>query len=104
MDIDQMTPEQHVECMQKGLCFGCGKQGHLGKDCPDRAGTSKQTQTKKYNGNKLNQHIQSLLKDMNDEEIDEFWKESEAQGFYKGELPRRQSLLVLTSLMLVLLG
>ena len=77
-----MTPEQHAECMQKGLCFGCGKQGHLGKDCPDRAGTSKPTQTKKYNGKELHQHIRSLLKDMNDEEIDEFWKESEAQGFY----------------------
>ena len=35
MDIDQMTPERHAECMQKGLCFGCSKQGHLGKDCPD---------------------------------------------------------------------
>ena len=49
------------------------------KDCPDRAGTLKQT--KKYNGKELHQHIRSLLKDMNDEEIDEFWKESEAQGF-----------------------
>jgi len=81
MDIDRMMPERHAKCMQKGLCFGCGKQGHLGKDCPDRASTSKQTQTKKYNGKELHQHIQSLLKDMNDKEIDEFWKESEAQGF-----------------------
>jgi len=55
------------------------KQGHLGKDCPDQAGNSKQT--KKYNRKELHQHIRSLLKDMNDEEIDEFWKESEAQGF-----------------------
>ena len=55
------------------------KQGHLGKDCPDRAGNSKQT--KKYNGKELHKHIRSLLKDMNDEEVDEFWKESEAQGF-----------------------
>ena len=69
MDINRMTPERHAECMQKGLCFGCGKQGHLGKDCPDRAGTSKQTQTKRYNGKELHQHIRSLLKDMNDEEI-----------------------------------
>jgi len=81
MDIDRMMPERHVECMQKGLCFGCRKQGHLRKDCPDRAGTSKQIQTKKYNGKELHQHIRSLLKDMNDEEIDKFWKESEAQGF-----------------------
>jgi len=36
---------------------------------------------RRYNGKELHQHIQSLLKDMNDEEIDEFWKESEAQGF-----------------------
>ena len=79
MDIDRMMPKRHAECMQKGLCFGSGKQGHLGKYCPNRAGTSKQT--KKYNGKELHQHIQSLLKDMNDEEIDKFWKESEAQGF-----------------------
>jgi len=74
-----MMPERHAKCMQKGLCFGCGKQGHLRKDCPDRAGTSKQT--KKYNGKELHQHIRSLLKEMNNKEIDEFWKESEAQGF-----------------------
>jgi len=40
-----------------------------------------QNRLKKYNGKELHQHIRSLLKDMNDEEIDEFWKESEAQGF-----------------------
>ena len=34
MDIDAMTTEQQDEAMKKGLCFGCGKRGHLSKDCP----------------------------------------------------------------------
>ena len=28
MDIDSMSTEQRAEAMKKGLCFGCGKQGH----------------------------------------------------------------------------
>lgn len=88
MDIDKMTPEVHAECMRKGLCFRCRKQGHLGKDCPDdepvrtpRVLTKPQAQTpKKYNGKELHRHIQSLMKALDEEETDEFWKESEEHG------------------------
>ena len=31
MDINSMTTEQRAEAMKKGLCFRCGKQGHLNK-------------------------------------------------------------------------
>ena len=65
MDINLMMPEQHAECMQKGLCFGCRKQGHLGRDCPDtnQASTLKQPQRpqtqmpKRYNRKELHHHI-----------------------------------------------
>ena len=36
MDVDALTMEQRNEAMKKGLCFGCGKQGHLSRDCPDK--------------------------------------------------------------------
>ena len=38
MDIDSMSTEQRAEAMKKGLCFRCGKQGHLNRDCPDKKG------------------------------------------------------------------
>ena len=38
MDINSMTTEQRAEAMKKGLCFRCGKQGHLNRDCPDKKG------------------------------------------------------------------
>ena len=34
MDINTMSTEQQDKAMRKGLCFGCGKQGHLSRDCP----------------------------------------------------------------------
>ena len=39
MDIDAMTTKQRDEAMKKGLCFGCGKQGHLSSGLPDEEKT-----------------------------------------------------------------
>ena len=36
MQIDALTMEKRTEMMKKGLCFGCGKPGHLNKDCPNK--------------------------------------------------------------------
>ena len=73
MDIDAMTTEQRDEAMKKGLCFGCGKQGHLSRDCPMKkrpttsstppsyastwAPASTNTQKKKMSGKELYTHI-----------------------------------------------
>ena len=74
MDIDAMTTKQWDEAMKKGLCFGCGKQGHLSRDCPTRkkptatsstppsyalmwAPASSNTQKKKMSGKELYTHI-----------------------------------------------
>ena len=36
MDVDALKIEKRDEMMRKGLCFGCGKPGHLNRDCPDK--------------------------------------------------------------------
>ena len=36
MDVDLLSTEKRDEAMRKGLCFGCGKHGHLNLDCQTR--------------------------------------------------------------------
>ena len=79
MDVDAMTTEKRDEAMRKGLCFGCGKPGHLNRDCPDRKKTP--YQPKKMNGKELYAHIRSLTKELTESDRDEFYKEAESEGF-----------------------
>ena len=68
MDIDAMTTEQRAEAMKKGLCFGCGKHGHLNKDCPDKKGKKpeeKKEEKKKWTSKELQTHVQVLIPWMN---------------------------------------
>ena len=98
MDINAMSTEQRDEAMKKGLCFGCGKQGHLSRDCPTKkrptmtnsmppsyaltwAPASTSTQKKKMNGKELHTHIQSLMAMMDKEEKEKFYDEAEKEGF-----------------------
>ena len=59
MDVDVMTVEKREEAMKKGLCFGCGKPGHLNRDCPDKKKTiyTHQTPPKKMTLKELYAHI-----------------------------------------------
>lgn len=36
MDVDRLTAEERTEYFRKGLCFSCGKTGHLSRDCPNK--------------------------------------------------------------------
>jgi hypothetical protein len=36
MDVDALATEKRTEYMKKGLCFGCGKPGHLNRDCTEK--------------------------------------------------------------------
>jgi hypothetical protein len=85
MDVDAMTTEKRDEAMRKGLCFGCGKAGHLNRDCPDndhkRKTYTRQAPPKKMNPKELYAHIRTLTKEMTEGEKDEFYKEAEEQGF-----------------------
>ena len=79
MDIDTLSTEQQEEAMKKGLCFGCGKQGHIGKNYPDK---KKPTSVpKKMNRKELHAHIWSLTAEMDEEEKEKFYEEAEKEGF-----------------------
>ena len=67
MDIDSMTTKQWAEAMKKGLCFGCGKRGHLNKDCLD-----KKEEKKKWTSKELQLHVRALYATMDKEEKDKF--------------------------------
>ena len=79
MDIDAPSTEQREEAMKKGLCFGCGKQGHIGKNCPDKKKPT--SVTKKMNRKELHAHIQSLTAEMDEEEKENFYEEAKKEGF-----------------------
>ena len=92
--LGALTIEQRTEMMKKGLCFGCGKHGHLSRDCPDkRKSAIPSTATpssssppsysppKKMNAKDLYTHIRSLPALMNEEEKEEFYDEAEKEGF-----------------------
>ena len=97
MDTDAMMTEQWDEAMKKGLCFGCGKQGHLSRDCPTKkrptmsatppsyastwAPVLTSMQKKKMSGKELYTHIQSLMAQMDEEEKEKFLNEAEEEGF-----------------------
>ena len=79
MDVDALTVEKREEAMKKGLCFGCGKPGHLNKDCPNKKKTP--YTPKKMAPKELYAHIRSLTAVMNEEEKEEFYQEAEKEGF-----------------------
>ena len=89
MDVDLLSTEKRDEAMRKGLCFGCGKHGHLNRDCPEkkkatRAYTpihSTSSAPKKMDAKELYAHIRSLTAQMDDEEKERFYDKAEKEGF-----------------------
>ena len=86
MDVDLLSTKKRDEAMKKGLCFGCGKHGHLNWDCPEkkkttRAYTPTPSTPKKMNAKELYAHIQSLTAQMDEEEKERFYDEAEKEGF-----------------------
>ena len=74
MDVDSMTVEQRAEAMKKGLCFRCGKHGHLSKDCPDKKKKDepKKEEKKKWTSKELQTHVCALFDTMDEEEKKKF--------------------------------
>ena len=89
MDVDLLSTEKRDEAMRKGLCFGCGKHGHLNRDCPEKKKTTRaytptpstSSAPKKMNAKELYAHIWSLMAQMDNEEKERFYDEAEKEGF-----------------------
>lgn len=89
MDVDAMNVERRDEMMKKGLCFKCGKPGHISKNCPPDSDDKKPPSyspkkpdpPKKFTPKELYAHIRTLTAEMTEEERDQFYKEAEDEGF-----------------------
>jgi hypothetical protein len=83
MDIDAMTTEEREEMMRVGLCFRCKKPGHVSRYRPNQNRTPppQQAPPKKMKGKELHAHVRALMAQMEEDDVDEFLKESGEQGF-----------------------
>ena len=88
MDVDALSVEKQAEMMKKGLCFNCGKPGHLSRDCEEKkkkptTSTSPPTYTppKKMTPKELYTHIGSFTTQMSEDEKEQFYQEAEKEGF-----------------------
>ena len=74
MDVDSMMVKQRAEAMKKGLCFQCGKHGHLSRDCPDKKKKEepRKEEKKKWTSKELQTHVQALFETMDKEEKKKF--------------------------------
>ena len=77
MNMDIMLTEERAELMEKGLCFSYKKLGHLSQNCPDKALRTPPPQfPKKIKGKELYAHVQSLLAQMEQNDIKEFFNDA----------------------------
>ena len=94
MDVDALTAEKRTEYMKKGLCFNCGKSGHLSRDCGEKkkllsyastwtpaASSSIPTPPKKMSPKELYTHIRSITDQMDEKEREVFYEEAKKEGF-----------------------
>ena len=95
IDVDALTAEKRTEYMKKGLCFNCGKLGHLSKDCgekkkppsyastwtPTASSSTAATPQKKMTPKELYAHVRSITDQMDEKEKEAFYEEAEKEGF-----------------------
>lgn len=78
MDVDRLSTDEQKEYMKKGLCFKCGKPGHISKDCPTKA---KPQQQPIKSGKDAAARIRALIKELPEDERESAYADLEKEGF-----------------------
>ena len=82
MDVDAMMTKEKMEMMMKGLCFGCKKLGQLSQNCPNKMPKTLPLQSqKKMKERELPAHIRSLLAQMEENNVNDFFNNAKKEGF-----------------------
>ena len=83
MDVDAMTTKERTKLMKKGLCFSCKKLGHLSQNCPNKTPRTSPPPLfpQKMKGKELHTHVQSLLAQMEEDNVNEFFNDAKQEGF-----------------------
>jgi Domain of unknown function (DUF4939) len=84
MDVNRLTVDECNKLIKEGGCFECRNLGHQANKCPednDNKKKAKEVPKKKMNGRELHAHIQTLFKEITEEDRDEFLKGAEEAGF-----------------------
>ncbi|KAK1221882.1 hypothetical protein PQX77_015302 [Marasmius sp. AFHP31] len=94
MDVDRLSIEAQKDYMQKGLCFRCGNQGHISRDCPRRPSLSynrnrpsnQNPRTSNPNptprtGKEVAAHIRAMVQELPEEEREITYTDLESEGF-----------------------
>jgi Ty3 transposon capsid-like protein len=80
MDVDAMNTERD-ELMKKRLCFLCKKPGHISRFCPGKNQRQSPPPPKKMNPRDLHTHIKALMTQMDEKDVEEFFKVTGELGF-----------------------
>jgi Zinc knuckle len=83
MDVNRLTVDEHNKLMKEGRCFKCRNMGHRANKCPgddNDKKKGKEVPEKKMNGRELHAHVWALLKEMTEEDRDEFLKGAKEAG------------------------
>jgi hypothetical protein len=83
MDVNRLTVDEQNKLMKEGRCFKCRNTGHQANECPedDDKKKGKEVPKKKMNRRELHTHVQTLFKEMTEEDRDEFLQGAEEAGF-----------------------
>jgi Zinc knuckle len=83
MDVDRLMVDERNKLMKEGRCFKCRNTGHWANECPedDDKKRGKEVPKKKMNRRELHAYVQTLFKEMTEEDEDEFLKGAEEAGF-----------------------
>jgi hypothetical protein len=93
MDINSLSIDEQTRLMKDRKCFICRQTGHMAKDHKKNNFSQNQRREdapkyerveapkKKWEGNKLYAHVRSMIAELDTEEKEKFWNDTEDSSF-----------------------